>query len=89
MGDDCRVEPSDPDPFLVKYKPSELRIASEFLATWLPFLSRDLCDHCAQKLSDRVRSLDSGTDPTHSLLYFDLAELYVEVLQVFFFFSLA
>ncbi|XP_062144180.1 RNA demethylase ALKBH9B [Alnus glutinosa] len=62
MGDDRRVEPNDTDPFLVKYKPSELRIASEFLTTWLPFLSRDLCDHCAQTLSDRVRSLDSELD---------------------------
>jgi alkylated DNA repair protein alkB family protein 5 len=67
MGDDRRVEPRDHDPFLVTYKRSDLRIASEFLTTWLPFLSRDLCDHCAQKLSDRVRSLDSGIDHTLSL----------------------
>lgn len=45
------------DPFLVDYQPSELRIASEFLTTWLPFLTRDLCAHCATVLADRVRSL--------------------------------
>ncbi|KAJ9172682.1 hypothetical protein P3X46_015895 [Hevea brasiliensis] len=46
------------DPFLLQYQPSDLRIASEFLTTWLPFLSRDLCHHCTQVLSDRIRSLD-------------------------------
>ncbi|XP_061999422.1 RNA demethylase ALKBH9B isoform X1 [Rosa rugosa] len=45
------------DPFLVGYQPSELRIASEFLTTWLPFLTRDLCHGCATALADRVRSL--------------------------------
>ena len=48
------------DPFLQNYKPSELRIASEFLTTWLPFLSRDLCQDCTQLLSDRIRALDPG-----------------------------
>ncbi|XP_061346516.1 RNA demethylase ALKBH9B-like [Gastrolobium bilobum] len=46
------------DPFLLNYNPSERRIASEFLGTWLPFLSRDLCTNCAQSLSDRIRSID-------------------------------
>ncbi|XP_038723233.1 RNA demethylase ALKBH9B-like isoform X2 [Tripterygium wilfordii] len=46
------------DPFLMQYQPSELRVASEFLTTWLPFLSRDLCHNCTQNLSDRIRSLD-------------------------------
>ncbi|KAI4316439.1 hypothetical protein L6164_024418 [Bauhinia variegata] len=46
------------DPFLLNYQPSELRIASEFFTTWLPFLSRDLCPHCTQILSDRIRSID-------------------------------
>ncbi|KAI4337214.1 hypothetical protein L6164_015659 [Bauhinia variegata] len=46
------------DPFLLNYQPSDLRIASEFFTTWLPFLSRDLCSHCAQILSDRIRSID-------------------------------
>ncbi|KAJ7953115.1 oxidoreductase, 2OG-Fe(II) oxygenase family protein [Quillaja saponaria] len=46
------------DPFLRNYQPSELRIAAEFLTTWLPFLSRDLCNHCASILSRRIRSLD-------------------------------
>ncbi|XVF18015.1 hypothetical protein REPUB_Repub10bG0175000 [Reevesia pubescens] len=46
------------DPFLVKYQPSDLRIASEFLTTWLPFLSSDLCHRCTQSLSQRIRSLD-------------------------------
>ena len=49
------------DPFLQTYQPSELRIASEFFATWLPFLSKDLCRHCTQILSDRIRSIDPGT----------------------------
>ncbi|KAE8668898.1 hypothetical protein F3Y22_tig00112281pilonHSYRG00042 [Hibiscus syriacus] len=48
------------DPFLIKYEPSELRIASEFLSTWLPFLSRDLCHRCTQTFSQRIRSLDPG-----------------------------
>ncbi|XP_022133128.1 uncharacterized protein LOC111005802 [Momordica charantia] len=46
------------DSFLSNYKPSERRIASEFLTTWLPFLSRDLCPDCTQLLSDRIRALD-------------------------------
>lgn len=50
------------DPFLVGYQPSDLRIASEFLTTWLSFLSRDLCNHCSTKLADRVRSLGSELD---------------------------
>ncbi|KAM1529116.1 RNA demethylase ALKBH9B-like isoform X1 [Malus sylvestris] len=53
--DNNRVEPVDP--VLVGYQPSELQIASEFLSTWLPFLTRDLCQHCSAKLTDRVRSL--------------------------------
>ncbi|KAJ8545747.1 hypothetical protein K7X08_018330 [Anisodus acutangulus] len=46
------------DPFLLNYNPNELRIASEFLSNWLPFLSRDLCSHCTHSLSDRIRSLN-------------------------------
>ncbi|XP_054818587.1 RNA demethylase ALKBH9B-like isoform X1 [Prosopis cineraria] len=46
------------DPFLLNYQPSELRIASEFFTTWLPFLSKDLCCHCSVILSDRIRSID-------------------------------
>ncbi|PON39183.1 Alpha-ketoglutarate-dependent dioxygenase AlkB-like [Parasponia andersonii] len=53
---DRRAKPADP--FLVKYQPSELKIASEFLTTWLPFLSRDLCHNCADILTDRIRSLE-------------------------------
>jgi hypothetical protein len=49
--------PTD-DPFLLKYNQEELRIASEFLSNWLPFLTRDLCSHCTRTLSDRVKSLD-------------------------------
>ncbi|KAK8685767.1 hypothetical protein V6N13_124801 [Hibiscus sabdariffa] len=56
MNDLERVQKEDP--FLVKYQPSELRIASEFFSTWLPFLSRDLCHRCTQTLSQRIRSLD-------------------------------
>ncbi|KAK4274518.1 hypothetical protein QN277_017725 [Acacia crassicarpa] len=46
------------DPFLLNYQPSELRIASEFFTTWLPFLSKGLCRHCSVILSDRIRSID-------------------------------
>ncbi|KAF3599242.1 hypothetical protein F2Q69_00032792 [Brassica cretica] len=54
------MEPvDDEDPFLRKYQPSDLKIASEFLTTWLPFLSRDLCSDCVHVLSRRIRSLDS------------------------------
>ncbi|KAF8011161.1 hypothetical protein BT93_J1704 [Corymbia citriodora subsp. variegata] len=59
MGDD---RPDSDDPFLGKYDQSELRIASEFFTTWLPFLSRDLCSGCAETLADRIRSLNSGVD---------------------------
>ncbi|KAK8717607.1 hypothetical protein V6N13_044868 [Hibiscus sabdariffa] len=56
MNDPERVKTDDP--FLRQYQPSELRIASEFLTTWLPFLSRDLCHRCTRRLSQRIRSLD-------------------------------
>lgn len=46
------------DPFLRKFQPSELKIASEFLTNCLPFLSRELCKDCVNVLSDRIRSLD-------------------------------
>lgn len=49
-----------PDPFLDAYSPSELRIASEFLTTWLPFLTRGLCDRCSDSLSRRVKSIPAG-----------------------------
>ncbi|KAJ4837645.1 hypothetical protein Tsubulata_032328 [Turnera subulata] len=52
------------DPFLGQYQPEDLRVASEFLATWLPFLSRNLCRRCTRKLSDRIRSLDSEVNGT-------------------------
>ncbi|GAB4848479.1 RNA demethylase alkbh9b [Ancistrocladus abbreviatus] len=55
--------PAD-DPFLLRYQASELRIASEFLTTWLPFLSKGLCHHCIQVLSDRVHSLSPEVDNT-------------------------
>ncbi|KAH0940606.1 hypothetical protein HID58_000243 [Brassica napus] len=53
------MEPVDNDLFLRKYQPSDIKIASEFLTTWLPFLSRDLCSDCVHVLSRRIRSLDS------------------------------
>ncbi|KAE9446103.1 hypothetical protein C3L33_22034, partial [Rhododendron williamsianum] len=56
MSDDSRARPDDP--FLLNYDQTELRIASEFLSNWLPFLSRDLCSHCRHTLSKRVKSLD-------------------------------
>lgn len=58
------------DPFLLRYDDSELRIASEFLTTWLPFLSRDLCRHCTQTLSHRIHSVyPELTDRTKSSNY--------------------
>ncbi|XP_047334995.1 RNA demethylase ALKBH9B-like [Impatiens glandulifera] len=57
------------DPFLLNYNSADLRIASEFLLNWLPFLSKDLCQLCCQTLSDRVRSIipdpesDEATEP--------------------------
>ncbi|KAK4760826.1 hypothetical protein SAY87_005719 [Trapa incisa] len=51
---------SEEDPFLKNYQPEELRIASEFLSTWHPFLSRDLCLGCSKTLSDRILSLAAG-----------------------------
>ncbi|KAL9330806.1 hypothetical protein ACSQ67_000416 [Phaseolus vulgaris] len=59
------INASESDPFLLNYTPSDLRTASEFLATWLPFLSRDLCTRCTQSLSDRIQSIDpvSGEVP--------------------------
>lgn len=50
------------DPFLRQYQPSELKIVSEFLTNWLPFLSKDLCKDCNHLLSNRIRSLDPGND---------------------------
>ncbi|CAI9780566.1 unnamed protein product [Fraxinus pennsylvanica] len=46
------------DPFLQDYSAEELRIASEFLSNWLPFLSCGLCKSCTETLSDRIRSLN-------------------------------
>lgn len=57
------INASESDPFLLNYTPSDLRTASEFLATWLPFLSRDLCTRCTQSLSDRIQSIDPGRNP--------------------------
>ncbi|CAI9766721.1 unnamed protein product [Fraxinus pennsylvanica] len=53
---------SEKDTFLQDYSAEELRIASEFLSNWLPFLSRALCNSCAETLSDRVGSLNPETD---------------------------
>ncbi|KAF6142923.1 hypothetical protein GIB67_003879 [Kingdonia uniflora] len=47
------------DPILIKYQPSELRIAAEFLTNFLPFLTKDLCNGCTQTLAEQIRSLDS------------------------------
>ncbi|KAK6924465.1 hypothetical protein RJ641_010665 [Dillenia turbinata] len=55
----CRREE---DPFLLKYSDSELQIASEFLSTWLPFLSRGLCTCCTHNLSNSIRSLDPAIE---------------------------
>ncbi|KAF5201400.1 Rna demethylase alkbh9b [Thalictrum thalictroides] len=48
------------DPSVPYNEPSELKIAAEFLTTWLPFLTKTLCHRCTQSLSNRVRSLDPG-----------------------------
>lgn len=53
-----RGAPAD-DPFLLTYNSTDLRVASEFLSNWLPFLSRDLCRHCTNALSSRIRSLST------------------------------
>ncbi|XP_039044377.1 RNA demethylase ALKBH9B-like [Hibiscus syriacus] len=66
MNDPERVKTND-DPFLRQYQPSELRIASEFLTTWLPFLSRDLCHRCTRRLSQRIRSLDPELEGSEEL----------------------
>ncbi|RZB68494.1 RNA demethylase ALKBH5 isoform B [Glycine soja] len=58
---------SNADPFLLNYSTSDLRTASEFLATWLPFLSRDLCTRCTLSLSDRIRSIDPGEAPQNEI----------------------
>ncbi|KFK30240.1 hypothetical protein AALP_AA7G235700 [Arabis alpina] len=53
-----QIEEEEDRVFLSKYPPPELKIASEFLTNWLPFLSRDLCKDCVHVLSNRIRSLD-------------------------------
>lgn len=45
------------DPFLLRYDDEELRIASEFLSNWLPFLSRDLCHQCTHNLTHRINGI--------------------------------
>ncbi|XP_057499795.1 RNA demethylase ALKBH9B-like isoform X1 [Actinidia eriantha] len=60
MNDDLRARIDDP--FLVNYNATDLRTVSEFLSNWLPFLSRDLCRHCKQTLTDRIRSLKPEVD---------------------------
>ncbi|XP_042025809.1 RNA demethylase ALKBH9B-like [Salvia splendens] len=40
----------------------EVRIASEFLSNWLPFLARGLCKSCTHTISHRIRSLHTERD---------------------------
>ncbi|KAK4483262.1 hypothetical protein RD792_010447 [Penstemon davidsonii] len=54
------------DPFLLIYSAAELRIAAEFLSNWLPFLTRGLCNSCAQILSNRVQSFNTGDNSSVS-----------------------
>ncbi|XXG66122.1 hypothetical protein AAC387_Pa05g3665 [Persea americana] len=65
------------DPFILSYQSSELQIAAEFLTTWLPFLSRDLCVGCTKTLSNRIRSLvpdaPGDPDPSHSEKFANLS----------------
>ncbi|KAJ1430148.1 Oxoglutarate/iron-dependent dioxygenase [Sesbania bispinosa] len=56
---------SNSDPFLLNYPQEDLRIASEFLVNWLPFLTRDLCRHCSQSLTDRIHSIDPESQNHH------------------------
>lgn len=59
----CNLDgPKLEDPFLSQYQPSELSTAAEFLTAWLPFLSRDLCHNCTDKLSQRISSLALGAE---------------------------
>ncbi|PKA57432.1 alkylated DNA repair protein alkB like 5 [Apostasia shenzhenica] len=51
------------DPFLQNFDSSELKIAEEFLTSWLPFLTRGLCDGCAAVVRDRIQSLGSADEP--------------------------
>ncbi|KAJ6736826.1 RNA DEMETHYLASE ALKBH9B [Salix viminalis] len=62
------------DPFLAQYQPSDLKVASEFLSTWLPFISRDTCLDCTKTLSDRIRSLSElqGEDKSGDLPTLDI-----------------
>lgn len=60
--DDNNKDGSGGEPFLSRYDAPELRVAAEFLTTWFPFLSADLCPGCARTLSNRIRSLVPG-DP--------------------------
>ncbi|GAB2282825.1 hypothetical protein Dimus_017361 [Dionaea muscipula] len=60
------LRPPSGDPFLMGYSLSELRIASEFLTTWTPFLSRGLCHHCTHMLSRRIASLSPENNDSKS-----------------------
>ncbi|KAJ6840479.1 RNA demethylase ALKBH5 [Iris pallida] len=54
------------DPFVRDMDASDLDSAGEFLASWIPFLTRDLCDRCSETLVSRVRSLRPDPDPEPS-----------------------
>lgn len=49
------------DRFLLSFNASDREIAEEFLTTWLPFLTKDLCNCCSDILRDRIRSLNTGS----------------------------
>ncbi|KAJ6802295.1 RNA demethylase ALKBH5 [Iris pallida] len=55
------------DPFVRGMDAPDLDFAGEFLTSWLPFLTKDLCDRCSETLTSRVRSLRSGPPPAESL----------------------
>ncbi|KAH0454324.1 hypothetical protein IEQ34_016248 [Dendrobium chrysotoxum] len=56
----------DLDRFLQRFNASDRMIAEEFLSTWLPFLTKDLCEGCAGILRGRIRSLNTGHDSNRS-----------------------
>ncbi|KAG6399797.1 hypothetical protein SASPL_141282 [Salvia splendens] len=56
------AKPQNPDAFLLNYDDNEVRIASEFLSNWLPFLARGLCKSCTHTISHRIRSLRTERD---------------------------
>ncbi|PKU88103.1 ALKBH5 [Dendrobium catenatum] len=64
----------DLDRFLQRFSASDLMIAEEFLSTWLPFLTKDLCEGCADILRGRIRSLNTGSHQNAGMSWADIAQ---------------